>query len=143
MPPFAREILETCLYVDDLVAARNFYADILGLRVIEEQAGRHLFLRCGQRMLLLFVPEASLAPGGMVPPHGAQGPGHIAFACSEEEIDDWSTQLAARSIAIETIVEWPRGGKSLYFRDPAGNSLEFATPRMWGLEPAKTLGRGM
>ncbi|MGN6582964.1 MAG: glyoxalase/bleomycin resistance/extradiol dioxygenase family protein, partial [Rhizobiaceae bacterium] len=25
------------------------------------------------------------------------------------------------------------GGRSIYFRDPAGNSIEFAEPRIWGL----------
>jgi predicted enzyme related to lactoylglutathione lyase len=36
-------------------------------------------------------------------------------------------------VAIEKIVDWPGGGRSLYFRDPAGNSLELATPRIWGI----------
>jgi len=30
--------------------------------------------------------------------------------------------------------EWPQGGRSIYFRDPAGNSLEFAEPRIWRLD---------
>jgi catechol 2,3-dioxygenase-like lactoylglutathione lyase family enzyme len=25
------------------------------------------------------------------------------------------------------------GGRSIYFRDPSGNSLEFAEPRIWGI----------
>jgi catechol 2,3-dioxygenase-like lactoylglutathione lyase family enzyme len=27
----------------------------------------------------------------------------------------------------------PKGGKSLYLRDPAGNSVELVTPGVWGL----------
>ena len=34
---------------------------------------------------------------------------------------------------IEKEVEWPKGGRSLYFRDPAGNSVELVTPGVWGL----------
>jgi hypothetical protein len=29
-------------------------------------------------------------------------------------------------------VRWPRGGRSLYVRDPGGNSIELASPRIWG-----------
>ena len=35
--------------------------------------------------------------------------------------------------AIEADFEWPGGGRSIYFRDPAGNCLEFAEPRIWKL----------
>jgi catechol 2,3-dioxygenase-like lactoylglutathione lyase family enzyme len=126
-------ILETCLYVDDMAAARRFYAEVLGLMVVEEQAGRHLFLRCGQQMLLLFIADACSMPGGMLPVHGARGPGHLAFAATDEELVTWREQLERSGIAIETSIDWPHGGRSLYFRDPAGNSLEFATPRMWRL----------
>jgi hypothetical protein len=36
-------------------------------------------------------------------------------------------------VAIEADFEWPKGGRSIYFRDPAGNCLEFAEPKIWGL----------
>ena len=36
-------------------------------------------------------------------------------------------------VSIEKEVEWPKGGKSLYFRDPTGNSVELVTPGVWGL----------
>ncbi len=29
-------------------------------------------------------------------------------------------------------VNWDQGGTSLYFRDPAGNSIELAPPTLWG-----------
>jgi catechol 2,3-dioxygenase-like lactoylglutathione lyase family enzyme len=28
-------------------------------------------------------------------------------------------------------VGWPRGGRSVYFRDPDGHSVELATPGLW------------
>jgi catechol 2,3-dioxygenase-like lactoylglutathione lyase family enzyme len=30
-------------------------------------------------------------------------------------------------------MEWPRGGTSLYFRDPDGHLVELATPGLWSI----------
>ena len=30
-------------------------------------------------------------------------------------------------------VTWPNGARSIYFRDPAGNSLECAEPGLWSI----------
>ena len=60
------DILETCLYVDDLRAAEHFYRDVLGLVVVRRQTGRHVFFRCGRSMLLIFDPTAT----AMSPPPG-------------------------------------------------------------------------
>lgn len=126
-------ILETCLYVDDLDAAEAFYTRVLGLRLIGKEVGRHLFFRCGNDMLLIFNPDKTLAADNEVPTHGARGPVHVAFAVREDEIDDWREHLGAHGVPIEQEVTWPHGGHSIYFRDPAGNSLELATPALWGL----------
>jgi catechol 2,3-dioxygenase-like lactoylglutathione lyase family enzyme len=130
-------ILETVLYAADLAAAEAFYRDVLGLEPFTRAAGRHLFYRCGDQVLLIFNPEATkvTAPTGSlpVPPHGTRGPGHVCFRASAAEIDAWAGRLAAHSIAIEADFEWPAGGRSIYFRDPAGNCLEFAEPRIWRL----------
>ncbi|HZN33731.1 MAG TPA: VOC family protein [Pirellulaceae bacterium] len=134
-----QHILETSLYVDDLARAEHFYVEILGLSLVSRQEGRHVFLRCGQRMLLLFNPLGSRQSSDQFPPHGAFGPGHVAFGVAESSLDHWSAYLAERGIPIERVIDWPQGGRSLYFRDPAGNSLELATPRIWGIAEA-TLG---
>jgi catechol 2,3-dioxygenase-like lactoylglutathione lyase family enzyme len=131
-------ILESALYVTDLDAAEAFYAEVLGLERIAKVDGRHVFFRCGQGVLLLFQPEATLVPpapdaGLPVPPHGARGQGHLCFSASAEEIERWTVDLRARGIAVEADFEWPQGGRSIYFRDPSGNSLEFAEPRIWGI----------
>lgn len=129
--PISR-ILETCLYVDDVEAARRFYADVLGLTVYSRAGERHVFFRCGDAMFLLFNPEQTAQPGGMVPPHGANGAGHVAFAVAPDEIPAWRERLEAASVAVEAEVTWP-DGRSLYFRDPAGNSIELTTPAIWKL----------
>jgi catechol 2,3-dioxygenase-like lactoylglutathione lyase family enzyme len=129
----AERVLETCLYVDDLDAAERFYATVLGLELDAKVAGRHVFFRCGNAMFLLFDPRTTGQPSGSFPTHGAYGPGHAAFAATPSEIPAWREQLQRHGVVVESEVSWPGGGQSLYFRDPAGNVLEIATPSLWGL----------
>jgi catechol 2,3-dioxygenase-like lactoylglutathione lyase family enzyme len=131
-------ILETVLYAKDLDRAEAFYREVLGLKPFVSVAGRHLFYRCGNQVLLIFNPEATCVPPAPnalpVPPHGTRGPGHLCFRASADEIESWAARLTAKAVAIEADFEWPGGGRSIYFRDPAGNCLEFAEPRIWGLD---------
>jgi len=128
----AGRILETSLYAEDLQAAEAFYSRVLGLNPFAKEQGRHLFYRCGEAVFLIFNPEATTKEPGAVPRHGARGRGHIAFAVSDGELEGWRVQLGQQGVEIEAEVSWPKGGRSLYFRDPAGNSLELATPQTWG-----------
>ena len=124
-------ILETCLYIDDLDTAAVFYGAVLGLHEHAREDGRHIFYRCGEGMLLLFLPEATSDPEGGLPPHGATGSGHAAFAVPHEELEPWEERLRLNHIEIEQVIQWPNGARSLYFRDPAGNSLELASEGLW------------
>ena len=67
-----------------------------------------------------------------VPVHGTSGAGHMCFGASAEEIEDMARNLRAAGIEIEADFNWPGGGRSIYILDPAGNSIEFAEPRIWG-----------
>ncbi len=125
-------VLETVLYVEDLDAAERFYGEVLGLSLDSRKAGLFCFFRVGQGMLLLFDPTASRANRD-VPAHGAIGAGHACLAVAESELDGWRALLESRGVTIEHEQAWPRGGRSFYFRDPAGNSIELASPRIWGL----------
>ena len=127
-----RAIVETAIYVSDLDAAEAFYRDVLGLEVIGKEAGRHVFFRVGDGVLLAFDPDATLR-GDLLPPHGARGPGHFALGVRAEGLDAWRGRLEGHGVVIEKEMTWPRGGRSLYFRDPAGNSVELVTPGLWGL----------
>ncbi|TIO74196.1 VOC family protein [Mesorhizobium sp.] len=131
-------MLESALYVTDLQAAEQFYRDIIGLEALGKVEGRHVFFRCGDGVLLLFNAEATKIPPApdakvKVPPHGTAGEGHLCFTATAGEIVEWRRHLAAKNIAIESDFEWPQGGHSIYIRDPSGNSIEFAEPRIWGL----------
>jgi len=129
-------VLETCLYAGDLEAAERFYAGVLQLPVFARVAERHVFFRCGAGMLLVFDPQRTLsAPGEVggisVPAHGACGAGHVCFRIDAEELGAWRTRLQRNGVAIEAEIAWPRGGSSLYVRDPAGNSVELAPASIW------------
>ncbi|RUV91235.1 VOC family protein [Mesorhizobium sp.] len=131
-------ILESALYVTNLDAAEDFYSGVLGLDLLGKVDGRHLFFRCGDGVLLVFNAEATKVPPApdarlKVPPHGAVGDGHLCFAASADEIVRWKAHLEQKKIAIESEFEWPQGGRSIYVRDPSGNSIEFAEPRIWGI----------
>lgn len=129
-------ILETALYADDLDAAEAFYGGLLGLQKITRQANRHVFFRCGPGVLLIFNPQETIEPpphAFPVPVHGARGPGHVCFRVPGPELDFWVEKLVEAGIAIEADFHWPNGARSIYFRDPAGNSLECAEPGLWNI----------
>jgi catechol 2,3-dioxygenase-like lactoylglutathione lyase family enzyme len=89
----------------------------------------------GRGILLLFHQGASNnpveMPGGTIPPHDGRGPAHIAFSIAADELSAWDKRLADFGIEIEARTTWPRGGLSLYFRDPDQHLLELATPGLW------------
>lgn len=124
-------IFETVIYAGDLAAAERFYNNVLGLEVVSRSETVVSFRLAGG-VLLVFDPQRAIQPNRGVPSHGAQGPGHLAFAAAPESLEQWRAHLAAHDVAIEMEVNWEQGGTSLYFRDPAGNSLELAPPTLWG-----------
>jgi catechol 2,3-dioxygenase-like lactoylglutathione lyase family enzyme len=124
-------LFETGIYGPDLEALERFYVELLGLEPVARTPGRNIVLRCGAAALILFNPAASGAPGGMFPPHDGPGRGHIAFAIPLGDFPAWRERLAGAGIEIEREIRWPDGNCSLYFRDPAGNSVELAPPTLW------------
>jgi catechol 2,3-dioxygenase-like lactoylglutathione lyase family enzyme len=135
MPEPPARVLETALYAPDLDAAERFYGGLLALPRVTRAGNRHVFFRCGQAMLLIFNPAETRRPPAdpamPVPPHAATGPGHLAFAADAAALDRWHARLTEAGVAIEADFLWPNGARSIYVRDPAGNSVEFAEPRLW------------
>jgi catechol 2,3-dioxygenase-like lactoylglutathione lyase family enzyme len=128
--------LETALYTEDLAAAERFYSSVLGLHKIFSEPGRLVSFRCQDSILLIFnskrtTTERTVINGGVVPLHGTSGGGHAAFRVAAEDLETWRARFREHDVAIESEVAWPNGARSIYFRDPAGNSLELATPDMW------------
>lgn len=134
--PKPQGILETVVYCECLSAARDFYEHVVGLAVVSVEPERHVFFRVGQGMLLVFNPHDTesgtvLVGDQMIPRHGSAGPSHFAFEILPQQVDAIREHLANRKIAIEAEIDWPTGGHSIYCRDPAGNSVEFATRELW------------
>ena len=126
-------IVETGVYANDLAAAEAFYHDVLGLEAFGREAGRHVFFRVGTSSMLLIFRAAATLKGDGLPSHGTRGPGHFAFGVRDQTLEAWKERLTAHGVAVEKEVTWPGGGRSIYFRDPAGNSVEILTPGVWGL----------
>jgi catechol 2,3-dioxygenase-like lactoylglutathione lyase family enzyme len=133
--PRINGVVETCLYSDDLPRAVRFYQEQLGLRLLGSGERLSVFSVADKQVLLIFRSGGTLepipTPGGMIPPHGAAGQLHVAFAVSKEELNAWEKHLIARGIEIESKVSWPTGGQSIYFRDPDNHLVELATPGIW------------
>ena len=128
------DVLECCLYAEELDESARFYESVLGLRPFSHVPGRHVFFRCGGRVFLLFAPSRTVEASGDVPAHGATGAGHVAFAVPEADLERWREHLQRCGVGVEAEVTWPGGGTSLYLRDPAGNSVELTTPRIWRID---------
>ena len=117
------KIKETCLYVQDLDKAKDFYHDLLGLPLIAYAKGKHLFLKAGQSVLLLFNPADSRNKTSP-PAHFGAGKQHFAFEVSTTDYEQAKLEIGEKGIAVIDEVTWKSGQKSFYFNDPEGNVLE-------------------
>lgn len=121
----------------DLARACAFYQGILGLTVLNRDSRFAAFDIGGRSVLLLFHRGATLEtvhlPGGTIPPHDGHGPLHVAFSVASDELPEWEARLAEQGVAIEGRTAWPRGGHSIYFRDPDNHLLELVTPGVWAI----------
>jgi catechol 2,3-dioxygenase-like lactoylglutathione lyase family enzyme len=135
--PTLERIVETALYVDDLARSRRFYVDVLGCEPLLDSGRLLAFSVGGVSVLLLFQRGATSTPlptpGGVVPPHGALGNQHVAFAVQAGALEAWVARLVKHGVAIESRVRWQRGGESVYVRDPDGHSVELITPGLWAI----------
>ena len=127
--------METALDCDDLARSAAFYTVLLDVTPMVT-ADRLVAIDAGEgTVLLLFQRGASTEPvqlpGGVVPPHDAGGPGHLAFAIDAADIAAWEARVAQLGIAVESRVTWERCGFSIYFRDPDNRSVELASPGVW------------
>jgi catechol 2,3-dioxygenase-like lactoylglutathione lyase family enzyme len=133
--PRLSHLLEYSLYVADLDRAEAFYRRIFGFETFLHDGRMAGMGVPGMGVLLLFRRGGSVSPsptpGGTIPPHDAAGHQHLAFAIPAGELATWEKHLQAEGIALESRVTWPRGGVSLYFRDPDDHSVEVATPGLW------------
>ena len=118
---------------------KNFYINYLGLEFVSEEKGRSVFLKAGKSMLLIFNPTNTLnnnTTDKLFPIHGAMAPPsiiHFALEIQKEDYEKWKYILLDNKIHIEKEIEL-RNSRSLYFRDPTGNLVEFITNNAWPVD---------
>jgi catechol 2,3-dioxygenase-like lactoylglutathione lyase family enzyme len=126
-PPLG--VYETVLYAEDLDVVTAFYRDALGLRLVDRVDGLLSSFRLAEgSMFLIFDPRSSSVPDRPAPSHGVAGPGHVAFRVNGADLKSWRTRLLDHGVAIEQ--DSTEAGQ-LYFRDPAGNSVELVGRELW------------
>ena len=118
-----KKIKETCLYINNLDQAEDFYHRRLSLPLISRVEGSHIFFRAGKSVLLCFIPEASKVKENL-PPHYAYGNQHLAFEVSPEAYEEWKEKIKKEGIPIIHEQTWKDGYRSFYFKDPEDNVLE-------------------
>jgi len=134
-------LVETALFVEELPRACDFYEQVLGLSKVKASDTGCVFRVADQRYLLIISRKAAHTPnktasGDLLPPcalpqQDGQGPGHIAFGISKDEVDSWRERLATHDVDLLSEISWETGARSLYFRDPDGHMIELATAGIW------------
>jgi catechol 2,3-dioxygenase-like lactoylglutathione lyase family enzyme/ketosteroid isomerase-like protein len=128
-------ILETALTVAEPPRSADFYRRLFGLSTLLETERLIALGVAGRDVLLLFregsTSEPFAVPGGIIPPHGADGSSHLAFSIAAADLGAWRARLDSEDVPVESVVTWPGGSTSLYFRDPDDHLLELITPGFW------------
>jgi len=128
-------ILETALYVADPAKTAAFYRRLFGFPVLLESDRLIALDVAGKNVLLLFRIGATADPfdtgDGVIPSHPGVPPTHFAFSILAEDVEPWVERLKVEGVPVESLVNWPQGAKSIYFRDPDGNLAELISPGFW------------
>lgn len=124
-------ILETALYVSELTKSIDFYEQLFGFTNLGSSKRMATLRIAENQVLLLFKKGGSVRDSetsyGIIPPTDGDGNLHLTFGVKKSELYDWENLLSESEISIESKIEWPEGGQSIYFRDPDGHSLELKT----------------
>jgi catechol 2,3-dioxygenase-like lactoylglutathione lyase family enzyme len=151
-----RGVNHLALVCSDMKRTMDFYRDILGMPLVDDMElpdgmGHQFFFDIGKGALLAFfwfrgAPgmasscedlRESTSPGDFIAPDPSTY--HLAFNVPAEKIDEYFRRLRAKGVAA-TIVNYDQSphqysetvtenttGRSIYFMDPDGTVLEFAT----------------
>jgi catechol 2,3-dioxygenase-like lactoylglutathione lyase family enzyme len=122
-----RGISELALWVKDLDRAVEFYR-ALGFAVDDVDPGKNAFLRSGDLLLVLFVPESpgtALAEAYIRRTGGPQGDVyHVGFNVATEELDTYAAELGKRGIDVRGPIEFKTGRRSYFVEDPDRHYIE-------------------
>jgi catechol 2,3-dioxygenase-like lactoylglutathione lyase family enzyme len=134
-PPLINGLLETSLYARDLKRTAAFYRDLFGLRALVDSPRLVAFDVAARSVLLVFQAGSTeddvVDARGRIPGHDGGGRPHLALSIASEDLDAWRKRLVDRDVEVVGEYRWPRGGTSLYIRDPDEALVELATPGLW------------
>jgi catechol 2,3-dioxygenase-like lactoylglutathione lyase family enzyme len=99
MHPQSEGLLESSLYVDDVVRSALFYEKIFGFRVISDFGERGCAMQAGKRQVLLLFKKGGSR--SIESPHDGDGELHVAFAIAASELMSWEAWLAENGISVE------------------------------------------
>jgi catechol 2,3-dioxygenase-like lactoylglutathione lyase family enzyme len=135
LAPSIDGLLETSLYARDLKRTAKFYGDLFGFRALVESPRLVAFEVAARSVLLLFQAGTTendvVDAKGTIPGHDGGGRPHLALSIASEDLDAWRKRLTDQNVEVVGEYRWPRGGTSLYFRDPDNALVELATPGLW------------
>jgi catechol 2,3-dioxygenase-like lactoylglutathione lyase family enzyme len=124
-------VLETAVYVADMLRSVTLYVEVLGFELVDaDERLTALAVKKGQLLLLCARGEST---GLAATAHDSRGQQHVAFAVPEAALPSWRQRLDQSGVPIVHERIWARGGHSLYLRDPDGHLLELATPGVWSV----------
>jgi catechol 2,3-dioxygenase-like lactoylglutathione lyase family enzyme len=127
-PGTIRSISELALWVSDLERAIAFYVENLGFTVEEHDSGRNAFLKSGDFLLVLFVPEDPGTPlardylARVGAPRG--GVYHVAFRMEPEALDAAGEALRQKGIDVSGPTTFGTGRRSYFLEDPDQHYIE-------------------
>ncbi len=125
--PWPTAISAITLFVEDLAAAKRFYADVFGLPVHYEDADSAVF-RFGTVLVNLLRTDAARE---LVEPAAVGAPGagpRCQLTISVPDVDATCAELARRGVTLlNGPVDRPWGIRTAAFRDPGGHVWEVAS----------------
>ena len=126
MDSWAKGIDAITLFVEDLVATRQFYLDVFGLPVHYEDDNSVVF-KFGETLInLLTVAEAPglIAPAAVAPPEAGS---RMQLTIAVADVDAVCAELSKRGVQLlNGPMDRPWGIRTASFRDPAGYIWEVA-----------------
>lgn len=124
--PWPKGISAITLFVEDLVATKQFYRHVFGLPVVFEDAVSAVF-RFGATLInLLDVREAP----GLIEPALVASPGagsRFQFTIDVDDVDALCAELVQRGTQLlNGPIDRPWGVRTACFKDPGGHIWEIA-----------------
>ena len=114
------------LFVEDLAAARTFYAEVFGLPVYFEDENSAVFNFGNAVINLLSITEAPslIAPAAVA---SAEAGSRFQFTIGVDDVDAMCADLVARGVTLlNGPMDRPWGIRTASFKDPAGHIWEIA-----------------